>query len=646
LWTVPAGVTLSSRTIAKPTFTAPEVTADKTYTFTLVVNDGTASSTADEVIVTVKQVNKAPVANAGTDQEPWIIYPETQINVTLNGSASYDSDNNNLTYHWTAPEGVVLSSNSEVNPSFIATINNAVPFSFYTFLLVVNDGLQDSPVDQVLIYARQVFPANEPSVSKAGPDQVVNESSLVTLDGSGSYDPDEDAIIYKWMAPVGITLSSTNAAKPTFIAPEVNVDTEYTFSLIVNDGADSQSDLVVITVKQVNKIPVANAGADQSVNEGATVTLDGSLSSDADGTAVTYLWTAPAGVTLSSPSVAKPTFTAPEVTADKTYTFTLVVNDGTVNSTSSLVVVWVKHVPPILIMDSKMNNAVIPVADLSYQLFKKSGTSFIEKKITPEVGGDLARFIVEQGEWIVLVSHSKSTSVFTPTYTGNVMNWANAEIISIPENGTISKTIDCLTPETTNTGTGEISGNVYEKQGTGTKSISVIQVRTGTETPINGALVHLYKRGGAFPVSSRFTDVSGSYKFEKLPIADYEIVVELPGFTQSEKLPVALSENTSSVSISFAVNTTTQSITSNNSLLTSPLNIYPNPVSGPVTIDLGENAIEPSWLTIYSIQGNVIMQQELNEQKTVVDLSRLVAGSYLVKVSLGKEIHTKVLIKK
>jgi len=95
---------------------------------------------------------------------------------------------------------------------------------------------------------------------------------------------------------------------------------------------------------QDNRAPAANAGADQTVNEGATVTLDGSASSDADANALTYLWTAPSGITLSSNTVAKPTFMAPQVTTDTQYTFSLVVNDGTVSSSSDQVVITVKHV--------------------------------------------------------------------------------------------------------------------------------------------------------------------------------------------------------------------------------------------------------------------------------------------------------------
>ena len=339
-WTAPAGITLSSATASKPTFTAPEIGANTDFTFSLVVNDGAVDSPADQVTISVNQVNKAPVANSGTDQSV-----NEGATVTLDGSASSDPDGDMLTYKWTAPVGITLSSPSTAKPTFVApevTVNTN-----YTFSLVVNDGTVDSPADFIVITVKNV---NKAPVANSGIDQSVNEGASVTLDGSASADPDGNLLTYKWTSTAGIILSSANAAKPTFTAPEVTVNTNYTFSLVVNDGTvDSPADQIIITVKQFNKAPVANAGSDQSVNEGSATTLDGSGSSDPDGNPVTYRWTSPAGILLSSTNAAKPTFTAPEVTVNTNYTFSLVVNDGTVDSPADQVIITVKDVnkPPI-----------------------------------------------------------------------------------------------------------------------------------------------------------------------------------------------------------------------------------------------------------------------------------------------------------
>ncbi|MFV2055435.1 MAG: discoidin domain-containing protein, partial [Thiohalomonadales bacterium] len=88
-----------------------------------------------------------------------------------------------------------------------------------------------------------------------------------------------------------------------------------------------------------NLPPTANAGADQIVAEGSIVNLTGT-GTDPNGDALTYSWTQTVGsaVTLTGATTATPSFTAASgLTVAETLSFSLVVNDGSVDSSADLV---------------------------------------------------------------------------------------------------------------------------------------------------------------------------------------------------------------------------------------------------------------------------------------------------------------------
>jgi hypothetical protein len=127
--------------------------------------------------------------------------------------------------------------------------------------------------------------------------------------------------------------------------PDINlfIDTDgdgYVNSVDTDDDNDNILDVSDPNPYVPNNIPLANAGSDiPDVLVGMPVSLDGLLSSDADGQSLTYAWSQASGspVTLINPTSATPSFVAPSVAGD--IVFSLVVSDGFGSSAPSLVTV-------------------------------------------------------------------------------------------------------------------------------------------------------------------------------------------------------------------------------------------------------------------------------------------------------------------
>jgi subtilisin-like proprotein convertase family protein len=106
----------------------------------------------------------------------------------------------------------------------------------------------------------------------------------------------------------------------------------------------SPVDLDVPMTAGVNQAPTANAGGDQTVNEGDDVSLDAGGSSDPDGNDLVYRWTQTTGppVNLRDELSATPGFFAPGVDQDTPLTFDLIVSDGELESAADPVKITVR----------------------------------------------------------------------------------------------------------------------------------------------------------------------------------------------------------------------------------------------------------------------------------------------------------------
>jgi len=282
--------------------------------------------------------NVVPTANAGPDQAVTDNDGGGTESVTLDGSASTDSDGTIVSWVWTEGATEIATGESPV----VAFVVGA-----HTVTLTVTDDDDDINTDDVLI----TVAGNGLPIANAGPDQTVGDGDnsgdeMVTLDGSASIDSDGTIVSWVWTESAA---EIATGATPAAMAFTVGA---HTVTLTVTDNAGlTSTDDVIITVnaQPANVLPSANAGPDQGVtdndgNGSEMISLDGSASSDSDGTIDSWVWTEGATPLATGVTPAAMAFTV----AGSPHTVTLTVTDDRGGTHTDDVIITVAP-QPILI---------------------------------------------------------------------------------------------------------------------------------------------------------------------------------------------------------------------------------------------------------------------------------------------------------
>ncbi|WP_256793606.1 PKD domain-containing protein [Terrabacter sp. Ter38] len=296
-WDFGDGATDTGVTAAHP------YTAAGPHTVTLKVTDDKGGSNT-----TTRAVN---IAN----QDPTASFTSTsnRFTATVNGSASTDPDGNIASYAWTFGDGGTAST---------ATANHtyAAAGAFSVKLVVTDNDGATAEVTHTVTVSGNAAPVASFTTGTNG--------LVVTVNGSASTDPDGTIATYAWIFGDGGTATTpTPTANHTYAAGGT-----YTITLTVtdNDGTSTSTTRSVAVV--ANQSPTA--AFTQTAND-LVLALDGSGSSDPDGTIAAYAWTFGDGDTAS---VVKPSHT---YAAPGTYTVALKVTDnvGAVDTVTKSVVV-------------------------------------------------------------------------------------------------------------------------------------------------------------------------------------------------------------------------------------------------------------------------------------------------------------------
>ncbi len=269
--------------------------------------------------------NTPPVANAGGPYSG-----EAGSAIQFSGSGS-DADGDPIaSYSWNFGDG---GSGTGATPTH--TYASAGSF---TVSLVVSDGTDNSNPDTAIATVTDPV-VNLAPVADAGGPYSGDTGAAIQFDGSGSSDPNGDALGYAWDFGDGGTSA---LASPTHSYAAAG---SYTVTLIVNDGqldSPASNTTAIVSDPSVNQPPVADAGGPYSGQTSAAIQFDGSGSSDPNGNSTigSYSWSFGDGASGSGVS------TNHSYAAAGTYTVTLTVTDDGQLSSSDTATVNVSDPAP------------------------------------------------------------------------------------------------------------------------------------------------------------------------------------------------------------------------------------------------------------------------------------------------------------
>jgi Ca2+-binding RTX toxin-like protein len=258
---------------------------------------------------------------------------------------------------------------------------------------------------------------NQAPTAEAGGPYTTNEGASVTLDATGSSDPEDSTLTYQWdfdgdniFGETSTAFGNENGQQPNFTAPDGNAT--HQISLKVTDtGGLSHTDTATITANNV--APTLAITGNSAVDEDTTYTL--SMSSSDPGTDTITSWEINWGdgnteTLVGDPSSATHVFS----TADEyTITATATDEDGVFSAGSLAVTVSAINDPPTASNDSYQTNG-------TGQLVVDAASGVLANDTDPDVGDTLTAHLIAGPSEGTLTLNADGSFTYTPNggFTG------------------------------------------------------------------------------------------------------------------------------------------------------------------------------------------------------------------------------------
>ena len=359
----------------------------------------------------------------------------------------------------------------------------------------------DVPRIRYELLTRQV--GHSAPIANAGPAQIGVPPGTITLNGSGSYSPDHDALNYSWVQVSGptVTISNANGAIATFVAAG---STSYGFTLTVTDQVTGLTGSANTTVTTQRALQV--------------VRFTATPSSIAAGQSSTLAWNVPNATSVSISGVGSglnPAGTA-SVSPTTTTTYTLTATGASGQTVTASVTVTVGASKPAIIRFAasptniikgqssllswtttgastvSINNGVgsvatngsvnvTPSATTTYTLtaMGADGVTSVSAAVTVTVGGAAVPNVISFTASPTVISSGGQSSL--------CWNVSNATSITItPGPGTVNGASGCVTvtPTTTTTYTLTATNAAGPIQANVTVSVGAVQITSFTANPL------------------------------------------------------------------------------------------------------------------------------------------------------------------